>query len=138
MMDAADRFYDAINRKDMKALAAVIHPEFEMIVPQKPARGFKGKQQEVDNIVYLCESHPDLEMTVLRKIRDGNEIWAESHLVAANLEMMAVVIWTVDPETGTLRAGRYYSEPVQHEAGDIDSFMRSINERQAPPHPGMI
>jgi hypothetical protein len=129
MMDAADRFYDAINRKDMQALADVVHPDFEMIVPQKPARGFKGKQQEVDNIVYLCESHPDFTMTVLRKTRDGNEIWAESHLVAANLEMMAVVIWTVDPETDTLIAGRYYSEPVQRDAADIDSFMKSINER---------
>ena len=128
-MDAADRFYDAINRKDMTALADVVHPDFEMIVPQKPARGFKGKKQEVDNIVYLCESHPDLVMTVLRKTRDGNEIWAESHLAAPNLEMMAVVIWTVDPATDTLIAGRYYSEPVQHEAADIETFMKSINER---------
>ena len=128
-MDAADRFYDAINRKDMTALADVVHPDFEMIVPQKPARGFKGKKQEVDNIVYLCESHPDLVMTVLRKTRDGNEIWAESHLAAPNLEMIAVVIWTVDPATDTLIAGRYYSEPVQHEAADIETFMKSINER---------
>ena len=129
MMGPADRFYDAINRKDMKALADVVHPDFEMIVPQKPARGFIGKKQEVDNIVSLCESHPDLVMTVLRKVVDGNEIWAESHLTAPNLEMMAVVIWTVDPETDTLKAGRYYSEPVQRDAADINSFMKSINER---------
>jgi ketosteroid isomerase-like protein len=129
MMDPADRFYDAINRKDMKALADVVHPEFEMIVPQKPARGFVGKKQEVDNIVYLCESHPDLVMTVLRKVVNGNEIWAESHLVAPGLEMMAVVIWTVDPKTDTLKAGRYYSEPVQRDAADINTFMDSINRR---------
>jgi hypothetical protein len=129
MMDPADRFYDAINRKDMKALAAVVHPEFEMIVPQKPARGFVGKKQEVDNIAYLCESHPDLKMTVLRKVVSGNEIWAESHLTAPNLEMMAVVIWTVDPATQTLKSGRYYSEPVQRDAADINSFMDSINRR---------
>ncbi len=128
-MDPADRFYDAINRKDMLALADVVHPDFEMIVPQKPARGFKGKKQEVDNIVYLCESHPDLVMTVLRKTRDGNDIWAESHLAAPGLEMMAVVIWTIDPATDTLISGRYYSEPVQHEAADIDTFMKSLNER---------
>jgi len=68
-------------------------------------------------------------MTVLHKTRDGNEIWAESHLVAPNLERMAVVIWTVDPATDTLIAGRYYSEPVQREAADIETFMKSINER---------
>jgi len=45
MMDPADRFYGAINRKDMKALADVVHPDFEMIVPQKLARGFKGRSR---------------------------------------------------------------------------------------------
>lgn len=127
-MDPADRFFDAINRKDIDALAQVIHPEFEMIVPQKPARGFKGKKQEVDNIRFLCESHPDLVLTVLRKVRDGNEIWTETELHAPGLEMAAVTIWTVDPETDTLSAGRYYSEPVQHDAPPIDAFMQSLAE----------
>ena len=126
MTDPTDRFFDAINRKDMDALAATVHPDFEMIVPQKPARGFKGKGQEVANIRYLCESHPDLVLTVLRKARSGDEIWTEASLRAGNLEMAAVTIWTIHPETDTLLSGRYYSEPVQHEAPDIDTFMRSL------------
>jgi hypothetical protein len=129
MSDPTDRFFDAINRKDMDALAATVHPDFEMIVPQKPARGFKGKAQEVENIRYLCESHPDLVLTVLRKSRSGDEIWTEASLKAPNLEMAAVTIWTVDPATDTLLAGRYYSEPVQHEAADINAFMRNLGER---------
>lgn len=127
-MDPADRFFDAINRGDMDALATVIHPDFEMIVPQKPARGFKGKVQEVANIRYLCESHPELVLTVLRKVRDGNEIWTETELHAPGLEMAAVTIWTVDPASDTLVAGRYYSEPVQHDAPGIDDFMQSLAE----------
>jgi SnoaL-like domain len=132
MTDPTDRFFDAINRKDMDALAETVHPDFEMIVPQKPARGFKGKPQEVDNIRLLCESHPDLVLTVLRKSRTGNEIWTEASLNAANLEMAAVTIWTIDPETDTLLSGRYFSEPVQHEAADINAFMRSLSERSKP------
>lgn len=128
-MDPVDRFFDAINRGDMEALAAVVHPDFEMVVPQKPARGFKGKEQEVSNIRYLCEQHPDLVLTVLRKARSGNEVWTEASLRAANLEMAAVTIWTVDEATGTLAAGRYYSEAVQHDAPDINDFMHSIGGR---------
>lgn len=65
-MDPVDRFFDAINRKDIEALAAVIHSDFELIVPQKPARGFRGNAQEVANIRLLCKSHPDLRLAVLR------------------------------------------------------------------------
>src|SRR5262245_32464687 len=125
-MDPVDRFFDAMNRKDMVAFAATIHPEFEMIVPQKPARGFKGKAQEVENIASLCANYKDLVMTVLRKVRSGNEIWTEAMLNATNLEMAAVTIWTIDPETDTILAGRYYSEPVQREAADINKFMASL------------
>jgi ketosteroid isomerase-like protein len=130
-MDVVDRFYDAMNRKDMVAFAATIHPDFEMIVPQKPARGFKGKAQEVNNIAALCENHKDLVMTVLRKVRDGNEVWTEAYLKASNLEMAAVTIWTIDPKTDTLISGRYYSEPVQRDAPDINTFMKSLG---APSH----
>jgi len=97
-----------------------------MIVPQKPARGFKSKAQEVKNIRALCESHPDLILTVLRKTCDGDEIWTETSLEAANLEMAAVTIWTIDPVSETILRGRYYSEPVQREAPDIDAFMTSL------------
>jgi hypothetical protein len=95
-------------------------------VPQKPARGFKGKEQEVKNIAALCENHPDFVMTVLRKVRDGNEIWTEALLNAARLEMAAVTIWTVDPKTETILSGRYYSEPVQREGANINAFMASL------------
>lgn len=125
-LDPVDRFFDAINRKDMEALAAVIHPDFEMVVPQKPARGFRGKDQEVGNIRVLCESHPDLRLTVLRRVTDGDEVWTETYLVGERIEMAAVTIFTVDRATDTLAGGRYFSEQVDHSAPEIDAFMAAV------------
>lgn len=125
-MDPTDQFVAAINDKDLDALARCIHPDFEMVVPQKPARGFRGRDQEVANIRYLIETHPDFTITLLRKARAGNEIWIETTGTATGLEMSAVVIWQVDEATNTLRAGRYFSEQVQHDAPDIDQFMHSL------------
>jgi hypothetical protein len=125
-MDPTDRFVAATNAKDLDALEACFHPDFEMIVPQKPARGFRGRDQEVANMKFLFENYPEFEVTVLRKAVDGNEIWTESSACANGLQMAAVVIWEVDPATDTLRRGRYYSEPVTQDAPTIDQFMDSI------------
>ena len=125
-MDPVDRFYEALKRKDRELLRGCIHPDFEMIVPQKPARGFKSGEQEVKNIEYLFETQPEFVVTVLRKVIDGDEVWTESHLEAPELEMAAVTIWKVDRATDTLIGGRYYSEPVQRDAPGIDEFMQSL------------
>jgi len=124
--DPVDRFFAAINAKDIEALAAVIHPDFEMVVPQKPARGFRGKDQEVRNIRQLCDAHPDLVLTVLRRVTDGDEVWTETSLIADRLEMSAVTIFTIDRASGTLAGGRYFSEAVDHSAPPIGDFMASL------------
>jgi limonene-1,2-epoxide hydrolase len=124
--DAADAFFAALNEHDEGALERCLHPDFEMIVPQKPARGFKGREQELKNMRFVFETYPDFSVTVLRKAVAGNEIWTEADGRATGLEMAAVTIWEVDEATGTLIRGRYYSEPVQHDAPGIDEFMLGI------------
>lgn len=129
-MDASDRFIDALNRKDIAAVEACVHPEFEMIVPQRPARGFRGREQELKNMRYMFETYPDLSVTLLRKARVGNEVWTETTARGVDINMAAVVIWTIDDETDTLLGGRFYSEPVQGDAPGIDRFMQSIGRTQ--------
>jgi limonene-1,2-epoxide hydrolase len=129
--DATDAFLAATNAHDADAVERCFHPDFEMIVPQKPARGFKGREQEVKNMRYLFETYPDFHVTLLRKAVVGNEIWTENHATATGLEMAAVTIWALDEATGTIVQGRYYSDPVQHDAPPIDAFMQSLG--QPPP-----
>ena len=117
-------FVGDVGRPDL--LERALHPDFEMVVPQRPARGFVGREQEVSNIRFLFETYPDFTTSVLRKARVGNEIWCETTASASGLEMAAVVVWEVDPATDTLRRGRFYSERVEHEAAAIDDFMESL------------
>jgi len=124
--DVAERFFAACQSRDFDELKDVLHADFEMIVPQKPGRGFKGRAQEIANLTYLFDACPDLSMTVLRKAVHGNEIWTEISATGTGLEMAAVIIWEVDGATDTITRGRYYSEPVDHSAPDINEFLRDI------------
>jgi ketosteroid isomerase-like protein len=125
-MTPVNSFFEALNTADIDALKACLHPDFEMIVPQKPARGFVGRDQECKNMQTLFDSYPDLAVTVLRLATSGHEVWTETTATAADFDMAAVIIWTIDEATGTLRSGRYYAEPVQHDAPPIDDFIASI------------
>jgi ketosteroid isomerase-like protein len=130
--DAADRFFAACGNRDFDELNHVLHADFEMIVPQKPARGFKGRAQEIANLTYLFDTHPDLSIAVLRKAVNGNEIWTEMSARGTGLEMAAIIIWEVDAATDTIIGGRYYSEPVDRNAPDINEFLRGMG-RPPPP-----
>jgi ketosteroid isomerase-like protein len=125
-MNPAVRFVEAMNRGDIYAVTAAFHPDFEMIVPQHPARGFKGRDQEVKNMQYLLTNYPDLRIEVERMVESGSEVWVENHLIAAGLEMAAVVIFEIDAETDTIRDGRFYSESVDREGPEIDEWMRNL------------
>jgi ketosteroid isomerase-like protein len=115
-----------MNRGDIDAVTAAFHPDFEMIVPQHPARGFKGRDQEVKNMQYLLTNYPDLRIEVERMVESGSEVWVENHLTATGLEMAAVVIFEIDAETDTIRGGRFYSESVDREGPEIDEWMRNL------------
>src|SRR5436305_1017609 len=123
---SVDRFYCALNAHDLDAVRACVHPEFEMVVPQKPARGFTGGDREVENMRLLFDAYPDLVTTVVRCVEDGDEVWTEMTAHASGLEMAGVVIWTVDPVAGTVTRGRYYTEPVDRDTADIAEFMRTL------------
>ena len=125
-MNAVLRFVDAMNQGDLEAVAATFHPEFEMIVPQHPARGFKGRAQEIENMRFLLTSHPEGRIEVLRMAETPSDIWAETRYTADGLEIAAVVIYEVDPESGTIRLGRYYSEAVDRRGPGIVQWLHGL------------
>jgi ketosteroid isomerase-like protein len=120
------RFVEAVNNGDIDELAATIHPDFEMVVPQHPARGFKGKDQEVKNMRYLMTKYPEGRIEVQRMVETSSEVWIENSYVSSGLEMAAVVIFEIDPATDTIRSGRYYSERVDRGGPAIDEWMEGL------------
>ena len=125
-MNPVLRFVEAVNNGDIDELAASIHPDFEMVVPQHPARGFKGKDQEVKNMRYLMTKFPEGRIEVQRMVETFCEVWIENSYVSSELQMAAVVIFAIDQETNTIRSGRYYSEPVDRGGPAIDEWMEGL------------
>jgi ketosteroid isomerase-like protein len=123
---AVDSFNSALNAHDLDQLEACLLPDFEMIVPQKPGRGFRGRDQEIRNMRQLFEAYPDFRVTVLRQAVNGIEVWTETTAHARGLEMAAIVIWMIEPETGLIAGGRYYSERVEPAAPPIDDFISDL------------
>ena len=74
----------------------------------------------------LMTRYPDAHIEVQRMVESGPEVWVENHLTATGLEMAAVVIFEIDPESNTIRSGRYYSEPVDRGGPGIDQWMQEL------------
>ena len=125
-MNPALRFVEAVNDGDLERLAGAFHPDFEMVVPQHPGRGFKGRQREVETMRHLIETHPDGRIEVTRMAETPTEVWMESTFTAKGLEMAAVVIFEIDRDSDTIRVGRYYSEAVDRDSPDMDKWIHSL------------
>lgn len=128
-VNVVERFVEAVNRGDVEGIAAVFHPEFEMVVPQRPARGFVGRDQEVRNMAHLIESHPDGRIEICRMVETRGEIWVQNSYRADGLHIEAVVIYEVDPATGTIRRGHYYSEQVDTGGPAIDEWIHRLGTK---------
>lgn len=125
-MNAVLRFVDAVNRGDVPGVEAAFHPDFEMIVPQHPDRGFKGREQEVKNMRGLMTARPEGRIEVRRIVESGHEVWVQNTYTADDLEMEAVVIFEIDPVTDTILAGHYYSEKVDRGEQEINAWMDAL------------
>lgn len=131
-MNPVLRFVDAVNRGDVAGVEAAFHPDFEMIVPQHPGRGFKGRDQEVKNMRYLMTTHPEGRIEVRRSVENGSEVWIQNSYRADGLAMEAVVIYEIDTATDTILTGYYYSEPVDEVSPEINTWMRSLGRSEQP------
>jgi ketosteroid isomerase-like protein len=125
-MNAVLRFVDAVNRGDVAGVEAAFHPDFEMIVPQHPSRGFRGRDQEVRNMRHLMTTHPEGRITVRRIIENDGEVWVQNAYACDGLLMEAVVIYEIDPATDTILAGHYYSEKVDPAEQEINAWVEAL------------
>jgi limonene-1,2-epoxide hydrolase len=124
--NAVTRFIEAMNNRDLDGVTRAFHPEFEMVVPQHPARGFKGREQEVANMEHLMSRYADGRIEILAMAETDAEVWVETSFVAAELEIAAVVIFEVDREQDVITKGRFYSERVDPGGPDINEWLQRL------------
>ncbi len=124
--NAVTRFIEAVNNRDLDGVTRAFHPEFEMVVPQHPARGFKGRDQEVANMEHLMTRYADGRTEILAMVEADTEVWVETSFVAGELEIAAVIIFEVDREHDVITKGRFYSERVDPGGPDINEWLQGL------------
>jgi ketosteroid isomerase-like protein len=133
-MDAADMLSAlerATNDHDLGALVDCFATDYRNETPAHPARGFRGRDQVRTNWRQIFAGVPDLRARVLRSAVEGHTVWSEWEMSGTRRDgadhlMRGVVIFEV--EEGRASSARFYLEPVDHSATDVDQAVRAAVE----------
>jgi ketosteroid isomerase-like protein len=126
-MAMLERLRRATNDHDLEAVVACFTPDYRNETPAHPERGFIGKDQVRKNWTQIFAAIPDLTAQVVRCAVDGDTVWTEWEHRGTRRNgtphvMRGVVIFGV--ADGLAAWARFYLEPVQEAAGDVDEAVR--------------
>ncbi len=122
-----ERLLRATNDRDLDALEACFAEDYENETPAHPARSFQGREQVRRNWQQIFGFVPDLRADVPRTAIDGDTAWTEWEMTGTRRDgtahhMRGVVVFGVDD--GVAKWARFYLEPVDLSAGDVDDAVR--------------
>jgi ketosteroid isomerase-like protein len=122
-MEMLRRLEQAAQAHDLQALVDCFSPDYVNETPLHPARGFVGRDQVRQNWTQIFAAVADLRPRVLRAVEDGPAVWSEWEMSGTRRDgkqhlMRGVVVFHV--EDGVATAARFYLEPVDLGAGDVD------------------
>ena len=122
-----ERLRQATADHDLEALVACFAPDYRNETPAHPERGFSGRDQVRRNWTQIFAAIPDLTCEVLGSAVAGNTVWSEWEHRGTRPDgtvhlMRGVVIFGV--AEGVASWARFYLEPVQDGAGDVDEAVR--------------
>ncbi len=105
------RLIDALNGRDLDAVAACFGPDFESEWPAHPSRDFDGPEKVRQNWEMIFRMSPEITIAMTASVEVGDEVWGEWHYTkAAGQDLRGVIIVTV--RDGLIRRSRFYMEPV--------------------------
>ena len=122
------RLEAATNAHDLDALADCFSSSYRNETPIHPARGFTGRDQVRRNWQTILAGVPDLRAEVIRAAVSGDVVWTEWEMSGRRRDgsphlMRGVVIFMV--AGGRATGARFYLEPVDPTAADVDSAVRA-------------
>jgi ketosteroid isomerase-like protein len=112
---------------DLDAVVACFADDYRNETPAHPERSFTGSEQVRRNWTQIFAAVPDLTSEVLRCAVAGDTVWSEWEHRGTRADgtahlMRGVVIFGV--ADGLARWARFYLEPVEARAGDVDQAVR--------------
>ncbi|SDB97304.1 SnoaL-like domain-containing protein [Raineyella antarctica] len=132
------RLVSVTNAHDIDGLVGCFAPDYELVMPNHPARDFTGTEQVRRNWTMFFTQIPDITTSITRVCHDAgtpDEWWTEWEMRGTRSDgtthlMRGVMIFTVGPEASDLiRANRFYVEPTESPAGmDNDEYVGSLTK----------
>jgi ketosteroid isomerase-like protein len=134
MTDALDeptefvhRLARAINAHDLEAMVACFAPDYRNETPVHPSRGFTGRDQVQQNWEQIFAFVPDLTAELVRLTVHDDVVWTEWEHRGTRRDgsphlMRGVAIFGVRDSMAAWV--RFYLEPVDEEAIDVDAAVR--------------
>ncbi len=121
------RLRDATNAHDIEAICACFAPDYRNETPVHPARGFTGSEQVRRNWTQIPTAIPDLTAEVVGSAVSGETVWSEWEHRGTRPDgtphlMRGVIVFAVNG--GSIASARFYLEPVDEGAGDVDAAVR--------------
>ncbi|MEA2281850.1 MAG: hypothetical protein QOK21_2457 [Solirubrobacteraceae bacterium] len=115
------------NEHDLDAVVACFASDYRNETPAHPERSFTGSEQVRRNWTQIFAAIPDLKSEVLRCAVAGDTVWSEWEHRGTRADgtahlMRGVVIFGV--ADGLATWARFYLEPVEARAGDVDQAVR--------------
>lgn len=75
-----ERLVAATNAHDLEALVACFDPDYVLEMPAHPSRGFRGTAQVRRNWEQFFTLIPDISVSVVRMVTDGDVEWSEQEM----------------------------------------------------------
>ncbi len=122
-----ERLRDASNAHDVDGIVACFADDYRNETPVHPARGFAGNEQVRRNWTQILAAIPDVSTEIVASAVSGDTVWSEwehrgtrpdgsAHL------MRGVIVFSV--RDGVIARARFFLEPVDETAGDVDTAVR--------------
>jgi len=110
-----ERLVAATNAHDLEALVACFDSDYLLEMPVHPSRGFRGSAQVRRNWEQFFGAIPDISVSLLRVVKDGDVEWSEQEMRGTRRDgsahhMRGVIIFGT--RTDKIVWARFYLEPV--------------------------
>jgi len=128
------RLLAAWNARDVNALAACLHPDYESIHPLHPERNFWGREAGLRSWQAVFEAVPDLRAELLRWSVGEDAAWTEwrwhgRHAAGPGFAAGGVMVFGLAGDQ--LAWARVYTETAQVTGPDWDGVLAEILSAQS-------
>jgi ketosteroid isomerase-like protein len=124
-----ERLPALMNARDIEAVMALFHDDYDSRQPAHPDRAFVGSDKVRENWSAIFEGVPDFSAELVAAASSGDTEWSEwrwrgTQSDGTVLDMAGVIVFGV--RDGQFTGARLYMEPVEQAGAGIDAAVRRM------------